>query len=1114
MYKLKDILAELVEGNIRQRGYLYFIKGLVENLKFDAKKATADVYGSSVYKVEIKFNKDRYPLDCWCTCPYNEVAVCKHVVAVLYKLNSYNFFTFRNIIPFNGYSLTYNDFEDDIFNRLKPYSLDNNKTVNQIIKKSINEPNTRQQWLQEVTKQNEEAKFSRFKNKFTGFVEKNEKKITSVDYKIAYAVNINEYGSSIYVLRQRIKKNGTLSVPEIVHGTNLKNLPVDSFKEKLIIEYLSKAYGEFSVELYRDNYFISNSHLKEHLNNAYIFSEILNFLTDKEVYLYEGYRNIDKRVFIQKEGGHAEVLIDDNGNGELSLKLRFYFNNEQIKSETKIIPVLDSPLWVMAENKVFKISNLTLEQFANFAENPDGILIPKIYLEYFEEALLPELARNLPLSSEKYQIDEVSVLPVNRIYLEEEEDKLKIILKYFYSGFEVGYNESEKVTSFFKEGKITKIIREKNLEESARQEIKNFYVKEIEKGIFIVRKNPVDFLFESLPYFKEKGFEIFGASDLTNFKVNTSKPIFSFNVSSGIDWFDVSSDINFNGVPISFDSLINALKHKKEYVRLEDGSIGFLPKQWVNKFNRALVFGSVYKDQTDGNGGLRFSRLQANAVDLLIQDAEADADSEFKEHIEKLNSFENIHPQKIPNNFKKVLRPYQKGGYDWLYFLKEFNFGGILADDMGLGKTIQVLALLSNENKNNGNIPSLVIAPTSVVFNWINEAEKFSPELKILNHTGKERIREDSLHFENYSVILTSYSIVLRDIEILESKEFNYLILDESQKIKNPNSKTARLIKTIKAEHRLCLTGTPVENNLTELWSQMTFLNPGMLGPLKKFQEAFVKPIQKSEDDSASEYLRKTVYPFILRRTKEVVAKELPPKSEVIHYCEMEPGQEKIYNVWRDSVREEIIKEIETKGIKKSGFKVLEGLLRLRQICNHPSLVKESYKNKSGKFEEFKELLEGVIEENHKVLVFSQFVKMLEIIKAYLDKKEITYEYLTGSTINREACVNNFQTNDDVKIFLISLKAGGFGLNLTAADYVFHYDPWWNPAVEMQATDRTHRIGQDKNIFVYKFITKNSVEEKILQLQNKKKKLVENIITSENGILKNLTKEDIDVLFG
>jgi non-specific serine/threonine protein kinase len=355
---------------------------------------------------------------------------------------------------------------------------------------------------------------------------------------------------------------------------------------------------------------------------------------------------------------------------------------------------------------------------------------------------------------------------------------------------------------------------------------------------------------------------------------------------------------------------------------------------------------------------------------------------------------------------------------------------------------------------------------------------------------------------------------VLRDIAIFKEREFNYIILDESQKIKNPLAKTSKLIRTLNAQHRLCLTGTPIENNLTELWSQLSFLNPGMLGSLSKFQEAFIKPIQKVNDTSATEYLKKTIYPFILRRTKNVVAKELPAKSEIIHYCEMDPLQQKTYNIWRDSIRDEIAKEIEKNGIKKSGFKVMEGLLRLRQICNHPLLVKNNYKGKSGKLEEFKELLGKALEENHKVLVFSQFVSMLDILKTYLNKEKILYEYLTGQTKDRESCVKNFQNDEKIKVFLISLKAGGFGLNLTAADYVFHYDPWWNPAAEIQATDRAHRIGQNKNVFVYKFITKGSVEEKILHLQDKKKKLVENIITSESGILKNLTKDDINILFG
>ncbi|MBI5728038.1 MAG: DEAD/DEAH box helicase [Ignavibacteriales bacterium] len=481
--------------------------------------------------------------------------------------------------------------------------------------------------------------------------------------------------------------------------------------------------------------------------------------------------------------------------------------------------------------------------------------------------------------------------------------------------------------------------------------------------------------------------------------------------------------------------------------------------------------------------------------------------------MQKINSFESIERQNIPESFKGELRDYQKAGVDWFYFLQEFSFGGILADDMGLGKTIEVLAMLAKEKAKENIPPSLIVAPTSVVFNWVNEAARFVPSLKILNHTGIQRIKSDHLHFEDYDIILTSYGILLRDFELFNKQKFHYLILDESQKVKNPASKTARLLKEFNATYRLCMTGTPVENNLNELWSQMAILNYGMLGSLKSFQEVFVNPIQKNNDQESAATLRKAIYPFILRRTKELVAKELPPKTEVTTFCQMEPEQKKLYNIWKEAVRAEVYNEISKKGIKKAGFKIIEGLLRLRQICNHPRLVKKDFLKNSGKFEEFKEMLIEVTKEDHKVLVFSQFVTMLEIMREFLDAEQIPYEYLTGSTMNREERVNNFQTNKEVKVFLISLKAGGFGLNLTAADYVFHYDPWWNPAVEAQATDRTHRIGQDKNVFVYKFITKDSVEEKILQLQEKKRELVRNVISTEAGVLKNLTKEDIGILF-
>ncbi len=1084
-----EIINDLVNDVIRKRGYLYFLNGSVSDLEYSQLNASAVVTGSQKYYVKIAFDEQKYPVDLSCSCPFSDTGVCKHIIAVLYTLNEHRFF--------NG---TENDYlgENVAVNNDKP-------------KNSVLTPELRKKWLKEIEQKKEAAKFEEFNRKISVLIKKDEKKNTADNYRIVYSIQPKGYRTILHAVRQRLKKDGSVAASDIIHGDSFTNLPSLSLQEKLIIEHISKHFGEFAVELIASDDYVIKS--KEHINGSSFFNELLSFLADKELFLFEDHLKLGKQIFIQKDEGKAKLFFDEDG-ANISLHLEFEFQNEKIKKAKEIIPVLDNPLWVLYGNKVFKISNLSYSQFYNFYRSSNMISIPKVYLEYFEQNLLPQLANNLPIESAKYIVSEISAPPVKRVYLDEAGADLRVVLKFGYGEYELSYDENETSSSLFKDNKILRILRDKITEEAALSEIKSFYVKEIEKGIFTPRNNPVNFLFDSLPLMKEMGFEIFGEANLSKFKVNTSTPRFSFSVTSGIDWFDVKADIIFNETSISFHSLQDAIKNKREYIQLKDGSVGILPKQWINKFKRAFSFGEIIRNK-DGldQVGIRFSRLQANAIDLLLKDVESNTDDEYKEHIERLNSFEKIRHQKVPAVFENVLRSYQKSGYDWLYFLKEFHFGGILADDMGLGKTIQVLALLQNEKENGKILPDLVIAPTSVIFNWVNESIKFSPELKILNHTGNNRIKEDTLHFENYDVIFTSYPILLRDIEQFTERKFNYLVLDESQKIKNPASQTAKIVRTLKAENRLCLTGTPVENNLNELWSQMAFLNPGLLGSLNKFQETFVKPIQKSNDDSASEYLRKTVYPFILRRKKEVVAKELPEKTEIIHYCEMETKQLNIYNMWKDSIRENIIKEIDQNGINKSGFKVMEGLLRLRQICNHPLLVKENYTGKSGKFEEFKDQLENVLEENHKVLVFSQFVSMLNIIKEYLDIKNIPYEYLTGSTQNREACVRNFQENENIKVFLISLKAGGFGLNLTAADYVFHYDPWWNPAVQDQATDRTHRIGQDKNVFVYKFITKDSVEEKILRLQDQKKELAENIITGESGILKNLTKEDVNILF-
>ncbi|MHB9012333.1 MAG: SNF2-related protein [Ignavibacteriaceae bacterium] len=1104
---LKEILNNLVTDLVRKRGFLYFASKKVSDVYIEYNVVTAKVKGTDEYYVRLEFNDDKSVKSYACTCPYMESgAICKHIIAVLYQLNErgifYQYYQFdkpgeKNLIKPSRYL-------DRSYSQIPQSNEGKNKKI-EPIDEQAELILKRNKWIEEVKKKKEEEKFEKLRGNFDVFLKQPDSKKQKAKYKIVYGITPDKFDPVLKAFKIKLLQDGNYSSSaEPVNNINAQLLEGLSFQERLVLEFFAEKYGKIRLSN-TFNYGIYNERDLERMTT--ILSDVLIFLADKEVYLMGPYSlQLEKRISILTEFANAAVIIAEDDEN-ISLTLKLYLNSEEIKIGNKTFSFLDEPLWLNVEDKIFRVSNLTRDQLHTFQENEGKILVPKIFMEYFERNILPQIVSSLPIEAGKYTIENIETAPIKKILLEESENSLLLRLSFGYGKYDLPYSSNAGNSAFFEEGKLVTIKRDRNFEEEARNEIKTFYVKEKEPGIFMPRKDPLDFLFKLIPAARENGFEIFGEKELNKFKINVSRPKVSLVVSSGVDWFDVQTKIEFGGSPVSLEALLTTLKQKKNYIQLNDGSVGILPEEWMKKFQRTIMFGET------AEGSVRFSKAQANALDMLVQDADdAQIDETFKEHISRLNSFDKIKKQKLPVEINTTLRHYQKSGYDWFYFLKEFGFGGILADDMGLGKTIQALALLSKEKKENRT--SLIVAPTSVVFNWVNEVKKFTPGLKILNHTGGARIKETTDHFENYDAVITSYSIVLREAEALSQTKFYYIILDESQKIKNPLSKTAKAIKMLSAEHKLCLTGTPVENNLSELWSQFNFLNPGLLGSLSKFQENFSTPIHKQNDKSASEHLRKLIYPFILRRTKDVVAKELPEKTEIIHYCEMEPEQEKIYNLWRNSIRDELMEEISRNGIKKSGFKVIEGLLRLRQICNHPVLVNKSYGKKSGKFEEFKELAEKVIEDGHKVLVFSQFVQMLDIIKAYLEKQNINYEYLTGSVIDREKHVNNFQNNDDVKIFLISLKAGGFGLNLTAADYVFHYDPWWNPAVEAQATDRTHRIGQDKHVFVYKFITKNSVEEKILLLQDKKRKLVEDIITSETGMLKNLTKEDIEILFG
>ncbi|HUQ95295.1 MAG TPA: DEAD/DEAH box helicase [Bryobacteraceae bacterium] len=581
---------------------------------------------------------------------------------------------------------------------------------------------------------------------------------------------------------------------------------------------------------------------------------------------------------------------------------------------------------------------------------------------------------------------------------------------------------------------------------------------------------------------------------------------FQAELTSGIDWFELHASIDYGSGSVSLPQVIKAMQKGENLIQLGDGSYGILPEEFLAKYGMLAQIG-----ETNGNH-LRFTKAQTGLLDVFLaeQDAEIKVDEVFQQAREQLRSFEGIRPLDQPPGFVGELRGYQCEGLGWMQFLQQAGWGGCLADDMGVGKTAQVLAMLEMRRELQSG-PSLVVVPRSLIYNWKQEAARFTPALSVLDHSGADRVK-DPQKFRDYNLVMMTYGTLRRDVLTLRQFRFDYVILDEAQAIKNAASESAKAARLLKAKHRLALSGTPIENHLGELWSLLEFLNPGMLGGTTAFQSA--GSMLRVPDDSTRLMLARAVRPFILRRTKEQVVKELPEKNEQTIYCELDSDQRKEYIELRDYYRQNLLGRVTKEGLQKSKFQILEALLRLRQAACHPGLMdKTRVAESSAKLEALLPRLDEVMVEGHKALVFSQFTSLLAIVRAQLDAKKITYEYLDGSTRDRQSHVERFQSDPGCKLFLVSLKAGGLGLNLTAADYVFLLDPWWNPAVESQAIDRTHRIGQTRPVFAYRLITRDTVEEKVLELQKSKRELAEAIISEDNRFVGNLTREDLELLF-
>jgi non-specific serine/threonine protein kinase len=581
---------------------------------------------------------------------------------------------------------------------------------------------------------------------------------------------------------------------------------------------------------------------------------------------------------------------------------------------------------------------------------------------------------------------------------------------------------------------------------------------------------------------------------------------------------DVSLIQNNGKVPLS--SLFRtSMFQGKRWTRLDNGSYARIPGGGLSRFTTLL---NVNKGSLQLSNEYKVGISSAQAlgmVNLESDDVSFDLDDDSQELLAKIRDFDQLKDIQVPHQFVGTLREYQQKGVSWMSFLKEFHFGGILADEMGLGKTVQTLALLQHVKNNHtlsSNAPTLIVCPTSVVVNWLYEAQKFTPELKTLVLHGPDR-KQYFYDLDSYDLVITTYPLVRIDRHQLKRTEWQYIILDEAQYIKNPGASTTQSIKTLPSVHRLALTGTPTENRPLELWSIFDFLMPGFLGSIDQFKNQVEKSILDGNNDPEQlVVLKARISPFILRRTKAEVEKDLPPKVETELHTPMTPLQQDLYNQILEEVRPKVFDEVERKGIRASSISILAALLRLRQVCNHPCSI-EAYKNHqefdSGKFQMFQSLLEEAIDNNRKILVFSQFKEMLRIIREWLDSHSLEYLYLDGNTSNRQKLIDTFNNDESKRLFLISLKAGGTGLNLTAADTVILYDPWWNPAVENQAIDRAHRIGQTKSVNVYRLVTENSIEQHIFKLKERKNNLFNSLIGETGESALSISRQELEQLF-
>ncbi len=916
---------------------------------------------------------------------------------------------------------------------------------------------------------------------------------------------------------------------------------IDELSEKRIYKKFLKVRNTSITDFY-DN--IDKKYLEdfifpyvgERLNRIFKIAHWENIKIFLKSYRYNKVFVEDQLFYVFEE--LEPVFYFDLDNDELRYTLKIFHRGKALNLRDKEIEVIsNNPCIFLQDNRIFHIDNLNCKKLQPFFDK-DFIIVRTNINKYFE-GFVKRLIADYRVVAKGFDIEEIHPQKYALLSLEKfVNKKWGLALYFYYDGYK--FKPSDKTKVYVSLDKVKdryvfrKLCRDLSWEENTIYALKQSGLRPTAMdGVYsppMEETDPERQLHNIILWLNNNA----GLLEDLQIKVKqkTDKEYFvdrvnlELRVEKKIDWFDIYATVRFGDVEIPFLDLKNYILEGKREIELPNGQVAVIPDKWFARYKNILLFARKDKDKKR----LKLAKTHFTVLEDL--DVPEIKRSDIFKLIESFKAKQWVVPE-VPSCIKAKLRNYQKKGYAWIYHLAKNNFGGCLADDMGLGKTIQTItaiakameeerkrhnaqhgqqALQTSLFKNNGKgITNLVVVPKSLIHNWINEFRKFAPDMSLINYSGTNRVKlRDKLL--NYDIVLTSYGIARNDIDFLSQIDFFFIVLDESQYIKNPQSKVYQAVRKLKGRHRLILTGTPIENSLSDLWTQMSFVNPGLLGSYNFFKRNFITPIEKNNDTRSKNELKRLIMPFILRRTKHEVVKDLPQLIEQTVYCEMHEEQALLYEMEKSRVRNEILKVYEQGKLKESSIYVLRALMRLRQIANHPRIIDGNYQGPSGKFDMVIDKIETVLQEGHKLLMFSSFVRHLELFREYFEQQGWPYVMLTGESENREEIIRTFQEQQDVRLFLISLKAGGVGLNLTAADYVFILDPWWNPAAEQQAISRAHRIGQENPVIVYRFISLGTVEEKIRLLQEKKRELFTEFVESAN-IFAQLSEDTVVELF-